>query len=204
LPQDSVLNGSVIDDGLPTPPGAPFNAWTAVSGPAPVTFANTQSPKTTARFTAAGTYVLRLAATDGEFSSLDEITVEVRGGTGYADWKAANFTPAELSNPEISSDDADPDGDHSANVEEYLAGTNPRDAQSFLGLGSVFTQTGVGLRFQAMPGRTYNILTRESVDSGIWEQLRFIDSTPEAREVQIDLDILDEPERFFLLSIPTE
>src|SRR5204862_7979003 len=53
--------------------------WSVVSGPGSVTFTNTQNPMTTAAFDAAGTYVLRLSATDGELSSADDLTVTVVG-----------------------------------------------------------------------------------------------------------------------------
>ena len=44
----------------------PFSVlWTKVSGPGTVTFANAASASTTATFTHAGLYVLRLTADDG-------------------------------------------------------------------------------------------------------------------------------------------
>ena len=44
----------------------------------------------------------------------------------YDVWKAANFTAAELLDPNISGDDADPDGDGRSNILEYALGSNPR------------------------------------------------------------------------------
>jgi hypothetical protein len=46
--------------------------------------------------------------------------------TPYEAWKAANFTAAELNDPAISGDDADPDGDGRSNLLEYALGGNPR------------------------------------------------------------------------------
>jgi hypothetical protein len=204
LPQEANLNGSVIDDGLPASPGVPVNSWSMISGPAPVTFGNFRAARTTARFAAPGVYLLRLATTDGEFSVQDDMTVEARGDAGYATWKSAHFTTAELGDPAISGDDADPDGDTFRNLSEYLAGTEPRNGQSYLGLGSIFTDTGIGLRFEAMSGRAYNILMRESVDSGIWEQLRSIEPGDQ-RLLQIEVEkAIDEPNRYFRIAIPTE
>src|SRR5205085_6860670 len=74
LPAAADLAGSVIDDGLPNPPGAPANAWTKVSGLGTVTFDNAAAPRTRAHFSEAGTYVLRLTANDGEFTVQDEMT----------------------------------------------------------------------------------------------------------------------------------
>jgi RHS repeat-associated protein len=75
LPEKSVpLAGSVSDDGLPA--GSVLQvAWTVVSAPGTVSFANPASAATTATLSAAGTYVLRLTATDGALSSSDEVTV---------------------------------------------------------------------------------------------------------------------------------
>ena len=69
------LNANVTDDGLPS--GVTTVLWTKTSGPGPVTFENAAQPSTKAIFTEAGTYVLRLTANDGEFSSFDEVTINV-------------------------------------------------------------------------------------------------------------------------------
>ncbi len=70
-----VLNGSVTDDGLPDPPAAVSSTWSMVSGPAAVAFGDISSPSTTATFSAVGTYQLRLAASDGESTGSDTVTV---------------------------------------------------------------------------------------------------------------------------------
>jgi PKD repeat protein len=78
LPADAVLDATVSDDGLPNPPGALTTAWSMISGPAPVGFQNAGAVDTRATFTTAGTYLLRLSATDGSLFAADtiEITVE--------------------------------------------------------------------------------------------------------------------------------
>ena len=65
LPNTATLNGTVTDDGLPATPGTVTSTWSKVSGPGTVTFANASALSTTASFSEAGTYVLRLTATDG-------------------------------------------------------------------------------------------------------------------------------------------
>ncbi len=72
-PQAATLNGSAGDDGLPF--GQLNLSWTKVSGPGTVTFTAPQKAATQASFSAPGTYVLRLTATDGELSSSDEVQV---------------------------------------------------------------------------------------------------------------------------------
>jgi hypothetical protein len=70
------LDGTVNDDGQPVA-GAAGTEWIEVSGPGTVTFGNAAAVDTSANFSAVGTYVLRLTATDGELSASDEVTVSV-------------------------------------------------------------------------------------------------------------------------------
>ncbi len=77
LPAGASLDGTVSDDGLPEPPGAVSTTWSQVSGPGTVTFANASAVDTTATFSAAGTYVLRLTADDSLLSTSDEVTITV-------------------------------------------------------------------------------------------------------------------------------
>ena len=69
LPAAATLAGTASDDGLPNPPGLLTTTWSLVSGPVSgVFFANPALPATTATFSAPGTYVLRLTASDGAAS----------------------------------------------------------------------------------------------------------------------------------------
>ncbi|NUQ65488.1 MAG: DNRLRE domain-containing protein, partial [Pirellulales bacterium] len=74
----AVLDGTVSDDGLPDPPGAVTTRWTRVSGPGTVAFANAFSIDTTATFSTAGVYVLRLTADDGQSVGGDDVVVTVQ------------------------------------------------------------------------------------------------------------------------------
>jgi hypothetical protein len=82
LPATASLDGTVTDDGLPNPPAAVTTTWSKVSGPGTVSFGSTSSVDTTASFSAAGTYTLRLTANDGNaqvtgLSASDDVTVTV-------------------------------------------------------------------------------------------------------------------------------
>ncbi|MGH3386316.1 MAG: PKD domain-containing protein, partial [Nocardioidaceae bacterium] len=77
LPQTASLSGTVTDDGLPSNPGTVTAAWTKVSGPGTVAFADAAAAVTSASFGEAGTYVLRLTGNDGALQSYDEVTVTV-------------------------------------------------------------------------------------------------------------------------------
>jgi hypothetical protein len=76
LPAQAVLNATVTDDGLPTPPSV-TTTWSMVSGPGTVTFQNANAVDTQASFSVNGTYVLRLTATDGVLSTSDQAQVTV-------------------------------------------------------------------------------------------------------------------------------
>ncbi len=71
------LVATVTDDGLPNPPAALALGWTTVSGPGTVTFARTNAASTSATFSTAGLYLIRLTANDSALSSSRDISVTV-------------------------------------------------------------------------------------------------------------------------------
>jgi hypothetical protein len=75
LPATATLSGSASDDGLPNK--TLTTTWSMVSGPATVTFSTPASVSTVATFTAAGSYTLRLTATDGSLSTTSDVAVTV-------------------------------------------------------------------------------------------------------------------------------
>lgn len=70
------LSGTATDDGLPQG-NSVTTAWSKVSGPGEVIFANANALVTTANFSAAGTYVLRLTASDGELVAGSNVIITV-------------------------------------------------------------------------------------------------------------------------------
>ncbi len=78
-PGTTNLDGTVTDDGIPNPPAAVKTTWTKVSGPGTVTFGNAAAIDTTATFSSAGSYILRLTASDAQYSVSDEIAITVNG-----------------------------------------------------------------------------------------------------------------------------
>lgn len=91
LPINSVaLNGTVTDDGQPTHTLA--IGWSKVSGPGTVTFLPANAAVTTATFSEAGSYVLRLTANDGALSASDDVNVMVNA--------AANRAPVANAGPD--------------------------------------------------------------------------------------------------------
>ena len=84
LPSSANLNGSVSDDGLPT--GSTVTVlWSKISGPGNVTFGNPNIALTTASFSAAGIYTLRLTADDTVLSASDEVIITVKAPAQQGD-----------------------------------------------------------------------------------------------------------------------
>jgi hypothetical protein len=77
LPDSAVLDGTVTDDGLPSPPGVLTTIWSKVSGPGTVTFADANAVDTTATFSQTGPYLLQLTASDSEKSSSADVVILV-------------------------------------------------------------------------------------------------------------------------------
>ncbi len=72
----AVLTGTVADDGLPAG-GTVAIAWSQISGPAPVVFGSPSTAVTNVTFSADGEYVLRLTASDGALTSMDDVRLTV-------------------------------------------------------------------------------------------------------------------------------
>ena len=95
MPNAVSLQGSVTDDGLPTGSTLAI-AWSKASGPGTVSFASRSAAATTATFSVAGTYVLRLRASDGALATVDTVTVVVSSGSG----SGTNAAPVVSAGPD--------------------------------------------------------------------------------------------------------
>jgi hypothetical protein len=78
LPNGATLNGSATDDGLPNSPGKLTWTWSKVNGPGTVSFGTPTAASTTATFSVAGSYTLRLSANDGALQASDSVIVTVQ------------------------------------------------------------------------------------------------------------------------------
>ena len=88
FPSAATLSGTATDDGLPNPPAAITFMWSQVSGQGTVDFAAAGALNTQATFAAAGSYVLRLTASDSVLSAADDIQIVVNN----------DLTPPVISN----------------------------------------------------------------------------------------------------------
>jgi hypothetical protein len=71
------ISAVITEDGRPVDPALLTALWTKESGPGTVTFGNDHEISTTAQFSAAGSYVLRLTVSDGVLTGFDELSVSV-------------------------------------------------------------------------------------------------------------------------------
>jgi len=76
VPATTTLQGEVTDDGLPLN-WQVHSRWSVLSGPGTVSFADANSPTTSATFSTNGVYVLQLTADDGEAPSSDLVEIRV-------------------------------------------------------------------------------------------------------------------------------
>jgi hypothetical protein len=104
-------------------------SWIQVSGPSVVQFEGNALASTTVRFSEAGSYVLRLSATDGVHTAVDDTTVDVIARPIDA-WRSAIFTAAELTDDLVSGPSGDPDHDGLTNLAEYFFATPPKEVDS--------------------------------------------------------------------------
>ena len=88
---------------------------------------------------------------------------------------------------------------------EYLAGTNPADAASYMKIDSVqrtLTNTLL-LQFSAVSNRTYTLLTRDDVAPGTWSRAGDVNAAPSNRVMQLVQPLPDSaPQRYFRLVTP--
>ncbi len=90
-----LFEATAEDDGFPQPLSF---AWSQLAGPGLVTFLASNSAATPATFTSTGVYLVRVTASDGQFSVSDQITVNI-GATNAlppADWISTDFGPPTL------------------------------------------------------------------------------------------------------------
>jgi hypothetical protein len=98
----------------------------------------------------------------------------------------------------------DADTDRSSNLDEYHAGTDPRDPESLLRLEISLTQSEpegiVTIRFQGKNGRRYTLFYREQIDTGAWQVLAQWGTFPTDQSVTLD-DVahIQRPQRFYRL-----
>ena len=147
LPQTATLSATVSDDGRVL--AAPTLTWSQVSGPGTATFspqpASGRLLKCVVSFSAAGTYVLRLSAFDGEFTASADATVLVKNGANRAPTASAGgpYTGTVGQPIAFSGSGSDPDGNTLSYAWQFgdgATGTGATPTHAYAAAGS-FTAT---------------------------------------------------------------
>ena len=130
-------------------------------------------------------------------------------GDGIPDsWMMQHFGhPTGLaSDRSRAQDDADVDG--MSNLQEYLAGTLPLDAQSCLRLQTQGVDNATGrprISFTAMPGIGYTLQYADNITAGIWHKLNDVPAGPVARIIVLnDPGAASVPIRFYRVVTPVQ
>jgi hypothetical protein len=118
------------------------------------------------------------------------------------EWELANGLDPEDAN-DINGPLGDPDGDGQSNLQEYVAGTNPLDAQSRLKIDSIAVTSGITLSFLAASNRTYTVQFTGAPDSGEWQKLADISARP-TDHVEFIPDVTASTNRFYRLVTPQQ
>ena len=122
-----------------------------------------------------------------------------RDGDGMPDdWEIANGL-----DPDISNANGDEDQDGYTNLQEYIAGTDPQDANSFLHWDHVESIGGAAhLFFRAGSNRTFTVHYKETLDLSPWTSvLANVAAAPTNRTVLL-IDAATNTTRFYRLSAP--
>ena len=99
----------------------------------------------------------------------------------------------------------DPDADGLTNLEEYVAGTDPRDASSYLKIESIdAVSTMTRIRFNAVAGKTYTILYRDDVAAGTWQKLADVPDQGATGEIEVTDAGAGAATRFYRLVTPQQ
>lgn len=115
------------------------------------------------------TLTLTLApGTDYRIGALNTATVRILD-TPFDGWRFKHFSASELTQPEVSGPETDPDQDGASNWQEFLAGTDPHNAASVLRVRiDAATNTAV-IQFLAGANRAFTLQYRDDLRTGNWQ-----------------------------------
>jgi hypothetical protein len=108
----------------------------------------------------------------------------------------------DRNNPNDAGQDADNDG--LTNLQEFRAGTDPRDDDSYLKITSVApAPANVAITFNAVADKTYSIHYRDTLSGGSWTWLLNVPAQASSGPVTVyDIDPDTNPQRYYRLVTP--
>jgi hypothetical protein len=117
-------------------------------------------------------------------------------------WELANnLNPNDATGDEGA--EGDPDTDGFSNLQEYVAGTDPRDAASRLKVNSItLSDNSTVIRFTAVAGKTYSLLWSEDVANGPWLKVQDISAQVLTQELAVSDSNALRTMRFYRLVTP--
>jgi hypothetical protein len=155
------LSATVTDDGAPEDPGALTLSWSQVSGSGTASFVDETVEDAVVNFDAAGTYTLRLAASDGMVTTFADVEVTVE--LNFGSWAANSGLAGADADP-----GADPDGDGVYNLIEYALNGDPstKELSALVTLGQAANKPT--LSFTLLDAAAVNIVAESSYDLNSW------------------------------------
>ena len=145
--------------------------------------------------------VTNLARASGVLSaSAFAIIVLDSDGDGLPDdWETANG----LNSSDPNDPGADSDGDSMTNGEEYIAGTDPQDEESYLRVDRVGASQPATIEFLAVSNRTYSVQFTDSLTNTTWSSLADIGART-TNHVEVVVDPNPGPSRYYRLATPQQ
>jgi hypothetical protein len=138
------LTGSASDDGNPS--GSLILGWTKTGGPGSVAITDPTAGTTTASFSQAGDYNLRLTASDGSITTFSQTTATIAALAGIDAWRMTYFGTTDATGDRADTASAAHDG--MANLLKYALGLNPN-------LPATAASAGLILHVQPVDGVNY-------------------------------------------------
>ena len=98
---------------------------------------------------------------------------------------------------------ADHDADGMSNHQEYMAGTDPSDATSYLKVDRIAVSGEARIEFQAAANTTYTVQYKERAEATEWHKLADVAASPESRKVVVT-DPGSAAQRYYRLVTPAQ